>query len=72
MTAATAKRAQRTVRLLLRRHQPELAAEFNRAVRTLACGPDCRLHPHRDPSGPGLRDWEPMLPVMGANHQTGG
>lgn len=45
MTAATAQSNQRRVRLLLRQRYPELAARLNIAVRTLPCGPGCRLHP---------------------------
>jgi hypothetical protein len=45
MSAAAAQSNCRRVRLLLRKRYPELAGRLNTAVRTLPCGPDCRLHP---------------------------
>jgi hypothetical protein len=45
MSAAAAQSNRRHVRLLLRKRYPELAGRLNTAVRTLPCGPGCRLHP---------------------------
>lgn len=41
----TAQSNQRRIRLMLRQREPELAGQLNRAVRTMPCGPGCRLHP---------------------------
>lgn len=62
MTAATAQSNQRRIRLMLLRREPELARRLNTAVRTLPCGPHCRLHPS------GRDQAHPVLTPSGGNH----
>jgi hypothetical protein len=45
VSAAAAQSNCRHIRLLLRKREPELAARLSTAVRTMPCGPGCRLHP---------------------------
>lgn len=65
MTATLAQSNRRRIRLMLRQREPELAGRLNRAVRTLPCGPGCRLHA----TGPVSRDQaHPVLTPSGDSH----